>query len=80
MTIIILITLMKITRKMVQQGHMGIKNRGRECSEIEEEFYRRRGMSGRGFLKEHNLQMWDNLRSGIKWQQSKMTTLKNRST
>jgi len=49
-TIIILITSIKITRKMVQPAHMGIKNRGRECSEIEEKFYRRRGMSGRGFV------------------------------
>jgi len=41
---------MKITRKMVQPAHMGIKNRGRECSEIEEELCRRRGMNGRGFV------------------------------
>jgi hypothetical protein len=41
---------MKMTRQMVQQAHMGIKNRGRECSEIEEKFYRRRGISGRGFV------------------------------
>lgn len=41
---------MKITRKIVQQANMGIKNRGRECIETEEEFYRRRGMSGRGLV------------------------------
>jgi hypothetical protein len=29
---------------------MGIKNRGQECSEIEEAFYSRREMSGRGFV------------------------------
>jgi len=55
MTIIILITLMKTTRKMVQQAHMGIKNRGRECSENEEEFYRRKGMRRRGFVTEQQL-------------------------
>jgi len=35
---------------MVQPAHIGIKNRRRECSEIEEEFYRRRGKSRRGFV------------------------------
>jgi hypothetical protein len=55
MTIIILITLMKITGKMVQRADMGIKNRGRECSDIEEEFYRRKGMRGRGFVTEQQL-------------------------